>query len=211
MTIKDRQEREREEMRELILNAANKIMSEEGIDKLSVRKIANRIEYSPTIIYHYFRDKDEIVEHQMKRGYQKILTALSSVNSVEGSPVERLRAQTRKYIEAALKMPDEYKAAQLSTSPAILEYTSSLFKGAASKKPALRILTQCLKEIYKDKNVDDSFIELTAQVLAASTFGLIIKLILEKDIGEDQRNQLIDHYVHSMIDGMILGKSLENV
>ncbi len=58
MSIKERKERERDERRELILNAANEIIKTEGIDNLSIRKIANKIEYSPTIIYYYFNSKE---------------------------------------------------------------------------------------------------------------------------------------------------------
>lgn len=209
MTIEERKEREKEEMRSLILDTANDIIAKEGFDKLSIRKIANRIDYSPAIIYHYFQDKDDILNHVMKKGYQKIISALSSVQVSSDQPVERLRELTCRYIQAALQMPDEFKAVQLNSSPPILEYTASLFKGASGKKPALGILAQCLKDIYKDNDLDHSTIELTAQVIAASTFGLIIRLILEKDIGEDQRQKLIDRYIKMVVDGMILGKSPE--
>ena len=58
MTIEKRRKREIEEMRELILKAASEIMSSDGFDKLSIRKIARKIEYSPSIIYHYFDNKE---------------------------------------------------------------------------------------------------------------------------------------------------------
>lgn len=204
MGIKERKEREREQQKELILGAASDIVSEQGIEQLSIRKLADRIEYSPAIIYHYFKDKDDIIGHLMKRGYQKIIEALSSGQVLSDDPEERLRELIRNYISAALKMPDEFKNIQLNASPAILEYTSSMFKGASEQKPALSILAQCLKEIYKGKNPDESTIELTAQIIATSTFGLIIKLILE-NVDEVQRNRLIEHYISCVVDGMVLG------
>ncbi|QQK07292.1 TetR/AcrR family transcriptional regulator [Miniphocaeibacter halophilus] len=51
MVGKKRRENEKEKMRKLILNASVKIILEEGYDKLSMRKIADRIEYSATTIY----------------------------------------------------------------------------------------------------------------------------------------------------------------
>lgn len=210
MTIKERKEREREEMRELILNAASEIITTEGLDKLSVRKIATRIEYSPAIIYHYFADKEDILNNLLKRGYQKILNALSSVQVSDDKPEIRLKELTRNYINAALQMPDEFMSVQMSTSPAMLEYTSSLFKGASLKKPALGILARCLKDIFKNKDTNDSNIELTAQIIAVSTLGLIMKLILEK-IDDKQREKLIDHYLKCIVDGMVLGSPLENL
>ena len=61
MGTNERKEKEREIRRELILNTAQEIISSEGIDNVSIRKIANKIEYSPAIIYYYFKDKDEII------------------------------------------------------------------------------------------------------------------------------------------------------
>lgn len=209
MTIEDRREREKEEMKELILAAASEIITEQGLDKLSVRKIAAKIEYSPAIIYHYFKDKNDIVDNVMKRGYQKIINALSSVKVQTDEPVERLRELTRSYINAALQMPDEYKSVQMNTSPVMLHYTSSLFEGASQKKPALRVLYECLKDMNKDREIDDSNIELTAQIIAVSTFGLIMKLIIEKDIGESQRQKLIDHYINIMVERMAMGGELK--
>lgn len=207
MSIKDRKERERKEMQELILNAATEIFKEEGLENLSIRKIASRIEYSPAIIYHYFQDKDEIINHLLKKGYGRIVEGLSSVPQSTEDPEKMLKELTLKVIEMALQIPEEYKIIQLSTSPNILEYTSSLFKGATKEKTALGILFQCLKSIYKD--MEDDQIELTAQIIWTSTFGLIIKLIIEKDISVEQRNNLINHHIKCIIDSMIFGKSLE--
>ncbi len=209
MGIKERKEREKDQRRELIINAAKEIMAEEGLDNLSIRKIANRIEYSPAIIYHYFKDKDEIVTQLMTAGYKKIVDAISSSLSPGGEPEDVLRRMTRQYIEVALQMSDEFKTIQLDSSPGVLEYTASLFKGAAAQKPALKILYQCLKGLHKDKDLSDNWFELTAQVMTTTTFGLIVKLILEKDVvSEEQKERLIEHAIECIIDGMVLRKPL---
>jgi AcrR family transcriptional regulator len=199
MTIEKRRKREIEEMKELILSAASDIIALEGFDKLSIRKIAKKIEYSPAILYHYFSDKEEILNNIMQRGYKKIVSAVSSVKIESDSPEERLTEMTKNYIKAALDMPDEFMAAQLNESKAALKYTSSLFKGASKEKPALSALYQCLQEIYKDKEVDGSIVELTAQMIAVSTLGLCIKLIIEKHIGDEQRERLINFYSSEIV------------
>lgn len=205
MGTKERKEREREKQRDLILQAAGEIFAQEGLDKLSIRKIADKIEYSPAIIYHYFEDKEDIVNHLMTKGYRKIMSSLSSVQAEGHEPETRLRKLIRSYIKAALEMPDEFMAVQLNKSPGILNHTSSLFKGAAVEKPALAILFRCLKDINPDRNANDDNVELTAQVIAVSTLGLIMKLILEKDIGNEQRNRLIDHFIDWAIAGSVTG------
>lgn len=205
MGIKERKEREREKQRDLILQAAEEIFAEEGMEKLSIRKIADKIEYSPAIIYHYFRDKEDIVNHLLKQGFGKIMSSLAAVQVPADQPEVRLRELTRKYIEAALAMPDSFMAVQTNRSPAFLEFTAMMFQGASEQKPALAILAQCLKDLLKDRNADEGLIEMTAQVIAASTIGFVIKLINEREIGEEQRNRLIEHFLTCMIAGVIRG------
>lgn len=210
MTIEKRRQREIEEMKELILSAASSIISDEGLDGLSIRKIAKKIEYSPSIIYHYFNDKEEILNNVMQRGYKKIVSAVSSKELAGTSPEERLVKMTKNYIMAALKVPDEFIAAQLSKSEEALKHTSSLFKGASKVKPALYSLYQCLQDIYKNTHIDEDSIELTAQVIAVSTLGLIIKIMVEKDIGEEQRNRLIDFYSEDIVLRIVNGSRSSN-
>ena len=199
MTIVKRREREVEEMKELILSAASDIIASEGFDKLSIRKIAKKIEYSPSIIYHYFDDKEEILNVVMQRGYKKIVSAVSSMKIESSTPEEKLIKMTQNYIKVALSMPEEFMVAQLNQSNVALKHTSSLFEGASKEKPALSALYQCLKEIYKDKDVDENTIELTAQMIVVSTLGLIFKIIIEKDIGDKQRDNLISFYSNEIV------------
>lgn len=215
MGVKERKARERDERRELILSVANEIVKKEGINNLSIRKIAHKIEYSPAIIYHYFRDKDDILEQLLTKGYQKIVNTLASVHKEATTPEQRLREFTRNYINLALQNPDEYKNYLLNDSPKILEHTSVLFKGASGQRQAVVMLCQALKEVCPYEGADDDRIELTAQVIWAATFGLIIRLIIEKDLPDEQRQKLIEHHINILIGGMIpagLAKlSTENV
>src|SRR3954471_19692664 len=60
MGIKERQERDREAVRRAILEAARELFVTDGFNNVSIRKIAERIEYSPAAIYGYFPSKDDI-------------------------------------------------------------------------------------------------------------------------------------------------------
>jgi AcrR family transcriptional regulator len=199
MTAKNRREREKEEMKKLILTTAGDIAASEGFENLSIRKIANRIEYSPSIIYHYFSDKDDIINNLMKNGYKKIVEAISSAGLENCSPEDRLKQMTRNYIETALKMPDEFMAAQLNKSEKALIHTASLFRGASKKKSALAALFQCIKEINKDIETDESKIEIKSQIIVVSSLGLILKLIVEKDLGDSQKQRLIEYFCNEAV------------
>ncbi|WP_019230033.1 TetR/AcrR family transcriptional regulator [Sedimentibacter sp. B4] len=193
----NRREREIEAMRELIISAAKEIIAKEGFDNLSIRKIANKIEYSPAIIYHYFKDKDEIMNQVMKNGYMRIISAITKSADEDLKPSDKLKRISRDYIEEALSMPDEFLAAQLNQSPYALKHTSSLYRGASKEKPALTALCKCLKEIYT--NLNDEQIELKSQMIVVSTFGLIVKLVIEKELDEEQRQRLIETFIEEVV------------
>ena len=91
MGIKERHERDREAVRRAILDAARDLFVSEGYENVSMRKIAERIEYSPAAIYSYFPSKDEIFIALAEEGVR--LLADCSAESPEGLPaIDRLRS-----------------------------------------------------------------------------------------------------------------------
>ncbi len=73
MGITERKEREKQEKRTLILEAATKMFLEDGFDKTSLRNIADKIEYSPATIYLYFKDKNELFYAIQEKGFELLL------------------------------------------------------------------------------------------------------------------------------------------
>ncbi|MBP2651720.1 MAG: hypothetical protein H6Q74_2545 [Firmicutes bacterium] len=196
MSREERRERNKEAMRKLILDAATEIMGEDGIKKFSIRKLADRIEYSPAIIYHYFKNKETLLDHILTSGYQKIIAAITSANSPTQSPVERLKKMTSEYILTASSMQQEYMTAELSSSPDILKFTAVLSKGASTTKPALGVLCQCLRDIHHNSPLPESEIELRAQMIVIAVFGLIMKVHIEIYLlNNEDVNRLFRHFI----------------
>lgn len=106
MGTAERREREKEELRTRILEAARDILSEEGLDALSMRAIAERIEYSPATIYLYFRDKDDLIRTVVGEGFrimgEYIRRALDDEDGSTGA-MARYRALGRAYVGFALE------------------------------------------------------------------------------------------------------------
>ena len=75
MGVKERQEREREAVSRSILDAARDLFVAEGYHNVSIRKIAERIEYSPAAIYSYFPSKDDIFFALAEEGFRILFTA----------------------------------------------------------------------------------------------------------------------------------------
>src|SRR5215475_12023730 len=95
MGIKERQERDREAVRRAILDAARDLFVSEGYGNVSIRKIAERIEYSPAAIYSYFPSKDDIFFALAEEGF-RLLGDPGLIEAQERlqdlSPLERVRA-----------------------------------------------------------------------------------------------------------------------
>ena len=83
MGIKERQEREREAVARSILDAARDLFVAEGYHNVSIRKIAERIEYSPAAIYSYFPSKDDIFFALAEEGF-RILFAPAAAACADG-------------------------------------------------------------------------------------------------------------------------------
>lgn len=107
MGIDERKQREKEEKRELILKTAMQLFVDEGIRNVSIRRIAEKIEYSPSTIYLYFKDKGEILHALRNQGFEKLYSLQISMDSIV-NPAERLKKTGKLYIKFALENRDYY-------------------------------------------------------------------------------------------------------
>jgi AcrR family transcriptional regulator len=93
MGIKERQGREREAIRRAIMDAARDLFVQEGYQNVSIRKIAERIEYSPAAIYGYFASKDDIFFALAEEGFRLLYGDRASFTALDSlPPLERIRA-----------------------------------------------------------------------------------------------------------------------
>ncbi len=109
MGIKERRQRQRQQLREGILAAAREIASEEGWRAVTIRKIAAIIEYSPPVIYEYFDSKDEILLELMRQGYAEQLEAVERARRAAEDPEEALIDVGHAWLDLAFKSPDLYQ------------------------------------------------------------------------------------------------------
>ncbi len=109
MGIKERRQRQRQELRAGILAAAREIASSEGWQAVTIRKIAALIEYSPPVIYEYFGSKEEILLEVMRTGYAEQLRAVEAAAGAAVGPEEALLAMGRAWLDSAFRSPDLYQ------------------------------------------------------------------------------------------------------
>lgn len=107
--IRHRQAREKQELRQAILSAAGELFLEQGYERFSLRKVAERVGYSPTTIYLYFRDKDDLLFTVVEEGFERFSQQLATAAESQEDPWERLIALGRAYVAFGLQNPVYYQ------------------------------------------------------------------------------------------------------
>jgi AcrR family transcriptional regulator len=108
MGTKERQQRERDRVREAILAAARDLFISEGYRNVSMRKIAERIEYSPAAIYSYFPSKDDIFFALAEEGFRLLAAAGLDEMKTIPDPLERLRRGLWAFYEFSKSHPEYF-------------------------------------------------------------------------------------------------------
>ena len=108
MGVRERREREREGVRAKIMDAARDLFVTLGYEAVSMRKIAEAVDYSPTAIYLHFADKEALLRELCAHDFGKLASAFGAM-SREADPVRRLYAVGEAYIRFAVEFPNQYR------------------------------------------------------------------------------------------------------
>ncbi|MCU0425457.1 MAG: TetR/AcrR family transcriptional regulator [Candidatus Kapabacteria bacterium] len=149
-----RREREREELREQILDVAMNILIKEGYDAVTIRRLADEIAYTPGALYSYFKDKEEIIFALVLRAAKHLTSVFRAVESIN-NPLERLWAIGRAYITFAMEHQEYYDLMFIMSTPiqkmAETEYT----EGHAAFFILRSTVHDCMQQGYLPKADDD--------------------------------------------------------
>ena len=116
MGVKERREREKSETRDKILDAARELFLTEGYEGVSMRRVAEKIEYSPTAIYVYFADKQELFHELCQQDYARLAEVFQS-SAMSSDPIERVKQIGRTYTEFGVRYPNHYKFMFMTPHP----------------------------------------------------------------------------------------------
>src|SRR5215813_8380712 len=121
MGVRDRRARQKQLLRQEILDAARELLVRDGYDRLSMRRVAERIDYSPTAIYLHFKDKQELVFSLCEETFAKLVHELETLAREYPDPLVRLRKGMERYIAFGLKNPNHYLPAFVLPPPPDLD------------------------------------------------------------------------------------------
>jgi AcrR family transcriptional regulator len=109
MGISERKQRQKEEVKALIIKAAWDIVANEGWQSLSIRKIADAIEYSVPVIYEHYVNKDAILLELTKRGFQMLNDDLMKARDRFKNPEQQIVAISYSYWNFAFEHTPYYQ------------------------------------------------------------------------------------------------------
>lgn len=149
MTISARKERQKEELKGKILQAAKELFMQKGFEDTSIRNIAEKIEYSPTTIYLYFKDKDDIFCELHREGFTLLNQYFRPLAHVE-NPYERLKAINKAYISFAMENGELYDLMFIINSPmkSIKKDDSDWEEGNRAFDFLVNTIMQCIEKGY---------------------------------------------------------------
>jgi AcrR family transcriptional regulator len=171
-----RRERERAGMTDRIMNTAREMFVRDGYEAVTLRRIAEAIEYSPAAIYQYFEDKRALVMAIIEADTSDLRAKLLECLKLE-DPIEQLTEMARQYADWGITHPNHYRLL-LMPPPAWLEHGQELWEQEYPplEHEALVVLNTAVKTamdrgLFKEKYTDPA---LVAATLWAGIHGAVL-------------------------------------
>jgi len=200
MGVKERRARQKRFLRQEILDAASELFVRDGYENVSMRRIANKIEYSPTTIYIYFKDKAELLDRVCKETFGRLVQRLSKIMEQPGDPVQRLKRGLIAYIEFGLENPHHYRATFMMLLPEGFDKTK-FHEIDSPGMQAFAFLTRGVGECIEAGKMPAMNVELASQTLWAGIHGITSLLITHDTFPWVGRDKVI----HATVDTLVAG------
>ncbi|PYT81373.1 MAG: TetR/AcrR family transcriptional regulator [Acidobacteria bacterium] len=200
MGVKERRARQKKYLRQEILDAATELFVQERYENVSMRRIADKIEYSPTTIYIYFKDKADLLEQVCKETFARLVQKLSKIMEQPGEPLDRLKRGLIAYIEFGLENPQQYRTTFMMPIPEGFDH-EKYHEADSPGMQAFSFLTRGLTECIKAGKLRAINVELAAQTLWAGIHGITSLLITHNTfpwVGQEK-------VIHSTVDTLVAG------
>ncbi|MES1216151.1 MAG: TetR/AcrR family transcriptional regulator [Bacteroidota bacterium] len=186
MGIAERKLRQKGEVKASILDAAWQLVEKEGWQSLSIRRIAEAIEYSSPVIYDHFANKEAILLEFTRRGFQQLNEQLIKAKDKFTNPEQQIEAIAYAYWKFAFNHKEYYQLMYGLGMPGC---------DTVKQIPELASFTQIVLEPIKDmitksKNANaDSFLKLNT--FWSTLHGLISINMLGKNDSRDELNAMV--------------------
>ena len=203
MGIAERKEREKEDVRRKILDAAHDLFETRGYENVTMRAVADAIEYSPTTIYHHFENKDALVEALCFADFERLSAAMNH-RPLPKNPIDRIRALGRAYSAFGIANPNHYRFMFMTAGDWKRHAKDDDTPPARSYAVLREAVVDAMEQGYFEK--DD--VDLVSQVLWSGIHGVVSLLITfraEQFPHVPPRPGLIEASMEATLSGLLTG------
>ena len=201
MGIKERREREQVELRQKILAAASELFAKDGYQNVSMRKIAQKIEYSPTTIYLYFKDKAALLNEICEETFANLIREMEKIENKTDQPIICLRKAMRTYVDFGLKHPNHYEITFVTPIKNLIGEEKTDFEGSTGEKAFGHMVRQVTKSMEAGQ-LKKGDVATISQILWALGHGIVSLLIAHEDFPFVDKDELIDGSIDMMLEGL---------
>jgi AcrR family transcriptional regulator len=172
MGSRERRERERESTRRRIQDVARDLFVEQGYQATTMRAIAERLEFTPTAIYHHFESKEALFHEVCLVDFHALAQAFQRIGRID-DPLERIERIGAAYVDFALENPMQYRFMFMAHRPPAAS-AEDLGRGDPSQDAYAFLRNTCREGIEQGRfrpEYDDA--EEIAQICWASVHGIV--------------------------------------
>ncbi len=179
-------------LKEKILSVARKTILKDGVSKLSMRKIAAEIGFSPTAIYTYFKNKDEIVFCVCDEIFAQVAQLIAIAIKEDAAPETNLKNCMLAYASFGLNNRDSYKIAFMA--PRSEKTFFRFLESGAHGMKAYGMVLDIAQKVSPEP-------EAAVQVIWSAMHGLVSNLIQNHNFPWEEPDKLINLAIDTLIAG----------
>jgi AcrR family transcriptional regulator len=199
--VRERRSRQKRYVRQEILDAASELFVREGFENVSMRRSADKIEYSPTPMYLYFKDQAELPEQVCVETFSRLGQRLTKINEQPGKPLEKMRRGLLAYIQFGLENPHRCRATFMMPIPEGMR-EEKLHQTDSPGMRACDFLRRCVYDGIAAGKLKVKDPELASQTLWAGIHGVTSLLLTHEKFPWVGREKLAKSMVETRIDGL---------
>lgn len=199
-----RNDSDKTELREKILETARRMVVRNGFANLSIRKLAETVGYAPGTIYLYFKNRDALVREICVRGFTELSEAMKSAADAT-DPLKRLLALSHASADFAVKNPETYRLSFMEDP----KFAEQMFRRApleteqgAGRQAFAEIIktVRDLKESEKIAAEEDE--NLIAEMLWTGIHGAVSLKLIYPAFPSNAVETLINKMVRTLLNGL---------
>lgn len=187
------------DLRQQILETSRDFLVEQGLGRMSMRKIARKVGVTATSIYLHFQNKDELLHTLIEETIEELNAHLEAASKNNGTPREQLFNLGRAYVDFAMNNPGKYQIVYQVRADEMGRYPKEKFRKA---RRGYKLVSSIIRESNKRGETREMAPDLAAYVFWAQLHGLMSVVLSKRlDVRVSQK-AFIDKGLEQIVNGL---------